>query len=81
MIVRKGFRPSIDSYSAFFENDHLTVTGLEGVLELVDGRKDRHVLSEHEEQAEQKSTSLRKRIRVSPVAGQGTYGLSGTIKF
>ena len=28
MIVRKGFRPGIDSYSAFFENDHETPTGL-----------------------------------------------------
>ncbi|MEM9433262.1 MAG: bifunctional nicotinamidase/pyrazinamidase [Pseudomonadota bacterium] len=32
MIVRKGFRPAIDSYSAFFENDHLTTTGLAGYL-------------------------------------------------
>lgn len=32
MIVRKGFRPDIDSYSAFFENDHSTPTGLEGYL-------------------------------------------------
>jgi len=32
MIVRKGFRPQIDSYSAFFENDHETPTGLEGYL-------------------------------------------------
>ena len=32
MIVRKGYRPSIDSYSAFFENDHKTPTGLEGYL-------------------------------------------------
>jgi len=32
MIVRKGFRPHIDSYSAFFENDHSTPTGLEGYL-------------------------------------------------
>lgn len=32
MIVRKGFRPGIDSYSAFFENDHQTPTGLEGYL-------------------------------------------------
>jgi nicotinamidase/pyrazinamidase len=32
MIVRKGFRPGIDSYSAFFENDHATPTGLEGYL-------------------------------------------------
>lgn len=33
MIVRKGFRRSIDSYSAFFENDHRTPTGLHGYLE------------------------------------------------
>jgi len=32
MIVRKGFRPQIDSYSAFFENDHTTPTGLGGYL-------------------------------------------------
>ena len=32
LIVRKGFRSSIDSYSAFFENDHRTPTGLEGYL-------------------------------------------------
>ena len=32
MIVRKGFRSTIDSYSAFFENDHSTVTGLHGYL-------------------------------------------------
>ncbi|MCC1491358.1 bifunctional nicotinamidase/pyrazinamidase [Cognatishimia sp. F0-27] len=32
MIVRKGFRPAIDSYSAFFENDHTTPTGLDGYL-------------------------------------------------
>lgn len=32
MIVRKGYRPGIDSYSAFFENDHRTRTGLEGYL-------------------------------------------------
>ena len=32
LIVRKGFRPEIDSYSAFFENDHVTPTGLEGYL-------------------------------------------------
>ncbi len=32
MIIRKGFRPGIDSYSAFFENDHSTPTGLEGYL-------------------------------------------------
>lgn len=32
LIIRKGFRPEIDSYSAFFENDHKTPTGLEGYL-------------------------------------------------
>ena len=32
MILRKGFRPQIDSYSAFFENDKITPTGLEGYL-------------------------------------------------
>ena len=32
MIVRKGYRPEIDSYSAFFENDRRTATGLEGYL-------------------------------------------------
>lgn len=33
MIVRKGFRPGIDSYSAFFENDRETPTGLHGYLQ------------------------------------------------
>ena len=32
MIIRKGFRPGIDSYSAFFENDQKTPTGLNGYL-------------------------------------------------
>jgi nicotinamidase/pyrazinamidase len=32
LILRKGFRPGIDSYSAFFENDHTTPTGLAGYL-------------------------------------------------
>lgn len=32
LIIRKGFNPAIDSYSAFFENDHVTPTGLEGYL-------------------------------------------------
>jgi len=32
MIIRKGMRRAIDSYSAFFENDHKTATGLEGYL-------------------------------------------------
>jgi len=30
LIVRKGFRKGLDSYSAFFENDGKTATGLEG---------------------------------------------------
>jgi nicotinamidase/pyrazinamidase len=30
LILRKGFRREIDSYSAFFENDHTTPTGLAG---------------------------------------------------
>jgi nicotinamidase/pyrazinamidase len=33
LILRKGFRPRIDSYSAFFENDRATPTGLAGYLE------------------------------------------------
>lgn len=32
LVVRKGFRPNVDSYSAFFENDHTTPTGLDGYL-------------------------------------------------
>ncbi|KEP69726.1 nicotinamidase [Thioclava dalianensis] len=32
LVIRKGFRPEVDSYSAFFENDHETVTGLAGYL-------------------------------------------------
>jgi nicotinamidase/pyrazinamidase len=34
MILRKGFNPAIDSYSAFFENDQHTPTGLEGYLRI-----------------------------------------------
>ena len=33
MIIRKGFRAAVDSYSAFFENDKVTVTGLHGYLQ------------------------------------------------
>ena len=33
LIIRKGYNPAIDSYSAFFENDHTTPTGLHGYLE------------------------------------------------
>ena len=32
VIIRKGFRPEIDSYSAFYENDQETKTGLTGYL-------------------------------------------------
>ncbi|MFN3277408.1 MAG: bifunctional nicotinamidase/pyrazinamidase [Paracoccus hibiscisoli] len=32
LILRKGFRAGIDSYSAFFENDRTTATGLSGYL-------------------------------------------------
>jgi len=32
VIIRKGYDPAIDSYSAFFENDHRTPTGLDGWL-------------------------------------------------
>ena len=32
LIIRKGFRPDIDSYSAFYENDGETPTGLTGYL-------------------------------------------------
>jgi nicotinamidase/pyrazinamidase len=32
LVIRKGFRAAVDSYSAFFENDHATPTGLDGYL-------------------------------------------------
>jgi len=32
LIIRKGFRTGLDSYSAFFENDRKTFTGLDGYL-------------------------------------------------
>jgi nicotinamidase/pyrazinamidase len=32
LVIRKGFRPDIDSYSAFYENDRRTPTGLAGYL-------------------------------------------------
>jgi nicotinamidase/pyrazinamidase len=32
LIIRKGFRPDIDSYSAMYENDRVTSTGLAGWL-------------------------------------------------
>jgi nicotinamidase/pyrazinamidase len=33
LILRKGFRREVDSYSAFFENDRSTPTGLNGYLQ------------------------------------------------
>jgi nicotinamidase/pyrazinamidase len=33
LFIRKGFRPEIDSYSAFYENDQATSTGLKGYLD------------------------------------------------
>jgi nicotinamidase/pyrazinamidase len=32
LVIRKGMNPDIDSYSAFFENDQVTPTGLAGYL-------------------------------------------------
>jgi nicotinamidase/pyrazinamidase len=32
LVIRKGFRRAIDSYSAFYENDRTTPTGLAGYL-------------------------------------------------
>ncbi len=32
LVLRKGFRPQIDSYSVFFENDRTTLSGLAGYL-------------------------------------------------
>jgi nicotinamidase/pyrazinamidase len=32
LVLRKGYRREIDSYSAFYENDHRTPTGLAGYL-------------------------------------------------
>jgi len=32
LVLRKGYNPAVDSYSAFFENDHKTPTGLGGYL-------------------------------------------------
>jgi len=32
LVIRKGYRSTIDSYSAFYENDHATPTGLAGYL-------------------------------------------------
>jgi nicotinamidase/pyrazinamidase len=35
LILRKGSNPQIDSYSAFWENDKATLTGLEGYLKIL----------------------------------------------
>jgi nicotinamidase/pyrazinamidase len=35
MIIRKGFHKELDSYSAFFENDRQTTTGLEGWIKFL----------------------------------------------
>ena len=32
LVLRKGYHPDVDSYSAFFENDRVTRTGLAGYL-------------------------------------------------
>jgi nicotinamidase/pyrazinamidase len=37
LVIRKGFRAGIDSYSAFFENDETTATGLHGYLQTCRG--------------------------------------------
>jgi nicotinamidase/pyrazinamidase len=39
LVIRKGFRPAIDSYSAFQENDRRTPTGLAGYLHERDLRR------------------------------------------
>jgi nicotinamidase/pyrazinamidase len=39
LVIRKGFRPHIDSYSALYENDHKTRTGLAGYLRERDLRR------------------------------------------
>ncbi len=43
LIIRKGFNPKIDSYSAFFENDRKTPTGLKGYLD-TRGINDVHIV-------------------------------------
>ncbi|SFI93488.1 bifunctional nicotinamidase/pyrazinamidase [Jannaschia pohangensis] len=35
-VIRKGMNPAVDSYSAFFENDRKTPTGLAGLLRTLD---------------------------------------------
>ena len=38
-VIRKGSNPMIDSYSAFFENDRKTVTGLDGYFKSLEIEK------------------------------------------
>ena len=38
-VIRKGSNPMIDSYSAFFENDRKTVTGLDGYFKWLEIEK------------------------------------------
>ncbi|MEM3589661.1 MAG: isochorismatase family protein, partial [Candidatus Bathyarchaeia archaeon] len=38
-VIRKGFRPAVDSYSAFLENDRETRTGLSGYLRELGARR------------------------------------------
>ena len=38
-VIRKGWNPKVDSYSAFFENDRTTPTGLEGMLRTLGATK------------------------------------------
>jgi nicotinamidase/pyrazinamidase len=35
LVVRKGTNPAVDSYSAFLENDKITMTGLDGYLKSI----------------------------------------------
>jgi len=39
VIIRKGMNPSVDSYSAFIENDKKTHTGLDGYLRSIGARR------------------------------------------
>jgi len=39
IIIRKGYHQAIDSYSAFYENDHQTPTGLAGALKNLSVRR------------------------------------------
>lgn len=39
VVVRKGIHASVDSYSAFFENDRTTPVGLDAALQAIDARE------------------------------------------